>query len=178
MSLFSFFKRRKPPPIDLRIEPHSFPTVEFDQRLITKAVKDDIANTIAMIDDIPEPLKSGLYKAALQSAPQRDLASLDRFILSLRLNAMTKRRAADISRFISNRTSAFINKERCLSLGTEFAVWMYSGAPCDGDLDALHREANGSRFPLARGMLIDGQYTWPGREAGCKCVSKSVIPGF
>jgi hypothetical protein len=87
MSLFSFFKRRKPPPIDLRIEPHSFPTVEFDQRLITKAVKDDIANTIAMIDDIPEPLKSGLYKAALQSAPQRDLASLDRFILSLRLHA-------------------------------------------------------------------------------------------
>jgi hypothetical protein len=27
-------------------------------------------------------------------------------------------------------------------------------------------------------MFLNGEWTWPGRKDGCKCVSKSMIAGF
>lgn len=182
MSLFSFFKRRKPQPVDLRIEPQSLPTVKFDQRLVTKAVKGDLAKTIAMLNEIPSSLKDGLYKEALKSAPERDLGSLTQYILALGLNDMSKPRAAELARFIGRRTGASIDKENRRSLGITEAIWLHSGAPCgiapDFVIDTDHRAANGKKYSISVGMQINGECTWPGWDRGCKCISRPLVKGF
>ena len=172
-------------PID--IEPavagsHSIAPVKFDQRLITETVEHDLADTIGMIDEIPKPLKEGLYNAALVSAPKMDMSSLSKYILSLPLSSMTKRRSGELARFISSRTNAFIQKERFLQVGISEAIWLYSGVPCgtkpDFALGEAHSKVNGKRFSVKKGLLVNGQYTWPGRDPGCKCFAKPLIKGF
>jgi hypothetical protein len=44
--------------------------------------------------------------------------------------------------------------------------------------DAAHKSANGKFFLISEGMFLSGKWTWPGREEGCRCVSKSMIAGF
>lgn len=73
-------------------------------------------------------------------------------------------------------------------VGIKYAIWMYSGAPChtnrknssakDIRQDTAHRAANGKRYEVAEGMLLNGRLTLPGREEGRKCASRSIIPGL
>jgi hypothetical protein len=183
MSLFSFLKKRKQtsreePPVEIQ----SIPTVKLDRSLVTKAVEDDLKSTIASIDDIPRSMKAGLYKEALNSAPQRDLFSLTQYIVSLRLNNMSRARAAEISGFIANRTTASVTREHQLSLGITEAIWIHTGAPCgvgpEFAIDAEHRAANGQKYSVRTGMLVNGSYVWPGADVGCKCISRSTTEGF
>jgi hypothetical protein len=74
-------------------------------------------------------------------------------------------------------------RARQLELGITEAVWLYSGAPCEinpkkptGHQDEAHKNANGKRYKISDGMYLDGKWTWPGYEDGCRCVSRSVIP--
>ncbi len=69
-----------------------------------------------------------------------------------------------------------------LELRIAEAVWLYSGAPCElypknptGHQNAAHKDANGKRYKVIEGMYLDGKWTWPGYEEGCRCVSRSVI---
>lgn len=84
-----------------------------------------------------------------------------------------------------SRERALSNRNRQLELGITEAIWLYSGAPCDidprkprGNQNASHKAANGKRFMIAEGMFLDGKWTWPGHEDGCRCVSRSVIPAL
>lgn len=76
---------------------------------------------------------------------------------------------------------------KMIGAGLTEGKWLHSGAPChasypptEEDLkrDAAHRAVNGKRFPLSRGMIIDGQATYPHTERGCKCVTNPMVPGF
>ena len=81
-----------------------------------------------------------------------------------------------------------MNREQQASLGITKAVWLYSGAPCitssgtpsleDERRNTDHLAANGKSYVIVKGMLMSGRRVWPGQDPGCKCVSKSVIPGF
>jgi hypothetical protein len=81
-----------------------------------------------------------------------------------------------------------MNQDQQLSLGIKYATWVYGGAPCnlnpenpsakDIRRDAAHRAADGKRYEVARGMALNGRLTMPGWEDGCKCVSRSIIPGL
>jgi hypothetical protein len=81
-----------------------------------------------------------------------------------------------------------MDRDRQKSLGIKYAIWMYSGAPCqvnpkkpsakDIRQDAAHRAADGKPFEVAKGMLLNGRLTMPGREEGCKCSSRPIIPGL
>lgn len=37
-------------------------------------------------------------------------------------------------------------------------------------------DADGRKFEIAKGCLIDGKRILPGEEINCRCVSKSVLP--
>jgi hypothetical protein len=181
--MWPFSRRKKKVSHDLQsIELDSIPVVQFDRRRITQAVKNDLNETIALLEDIPISIRQGLFDEALQSAPKRDLSALTRYIQNLRLNSMTPTKAADISRFIANRMTSSIQQHQQSSLGITEAIWLYSGAPCgfkpDFAINASHRAVGGKKFKIETGMRIAGKYTWPGREPGCKCVSQSVIKGF
>jgi hypothetical protein len=79
-------------------------------------------------------------------------------------------------------------REQQASIGITHAIWLYSNAPCmkdphhptaeDIQQDAAHRAANGQRYEISNGLFVDGKWTWPWVEEGCRCATRSVIPAF
>ena len=89
---------------------------------------------------------------------------------------ITRRRAAFIARDQNGKATATITRVRQQSLGISEAIWLHSRA--GKEPRPSHVEFNGQKYDPLKGALLDGVWTWPGHEINCKCVSKSVIPGF
>jgi hypothetical protein len=167
----------------------ALPTVKFDSTLVSESVMDSIRAKVAEIPEIGDKHLESVYVAAIKSiSAGRNLALLCNAIVALDIEGMTRKRAGDISRMLNNTATAMIDTERQISLGIVEAVWRYSGAPCmtnprkptakDIQQDKAHRNADGERFEIAKGMLLNGTWTFPGREDGCRCSRTSVIPGL
>jgi uncharacterized protein with gpF-like domain len=165
------------------------PTVKFDPKRVTEAVKVDLKKNIRKIKEFDESHFDKIYEAALRSiSGGRDMATLFNAITELNLPGMTKQRASDISGSLNNKATALMDQNRQESLSIKYAIWMYSGAPCqtnpkkpsakDIRQDAAHKAANGKRYEVAKGMLLNGRYKWPGQDEGCRCASRSIIPGL
>ncbi len=163
------------------------PTVKFDASLVTKKVKADLRENIDQLEDIPKKDRRSIYDAALSMIEAGGNMPL-LYNPLLKLAGMSTSRAGEITRLLLFRAKAFTEQESRMRLGITHAVWMYANAPCimnpgaptDADLkqDAAHQAANGKKFEIAKGLKINGEWTLPGRGAGCKCVSRSVIPGL
>ena len=172
------------------LEPtYSIPTVKFDPKQVTEAVKADLAKNIKNIGEFDESNFEIIYAAALRSTSRGgDLATLFGAIMELNLPGMTKRWASQICLSLNNKATALMNQDRQVSLGIKHAIWVYSGAPCqmnpqkpspkDIRQDAAHRAAGGKRYETRKGMLLNGRLTLPGREEGCKCLSRPIIAVF
>jgi hypothetical protein len=163
------------------------PTVKFDPSTVTKSVKADLRRNIELLDDLGKEHVPQIYEAAVRSVSAgRDLNVL--FLALMKIEGMSKGRAAEIARSLNNKATAIINRERQASLGITHAKWMYANAPCmkdpkrpsaaDVKQDSAHRLANGSRYETRKGLFVDGKWTWPGVEEGCKCTSRSIVPGL
>lgn len=164
---------------------HGIPTVEFDASRLIEPVKADIRKNIMLLEEVDESHFDQLYDAALRSiSAGRDLSLIYNALVQMKIKGMTKRRAEEIARLLNNKATALMDRERQQSLGIKSALWLYSGAPCEINpkkptgQDAAHRAANGKPFDVGKGMFLNGKWTWPGVEPGCRCVSKSVVPGF
>jgi hypothetical protein len=106
----------------------------------------------------------------------------------MKIDGMTKGRAAELALSLNNKATALIDRERQASLGISHAKWMYSNAPCmkdpsrpvaaDARQDSAHRSANGKQYEIGMGLFVDGKWTWPGVEEGCKCSSRAILPGL
>jgi hypothetical protein len=162
------------------------PTVQFDPSRVTKAVEAEVRATLRESSGLSAADLERAYDAALASIRSgRDMAVLSAALAAL---GLPKSRASDLAILVNNRATAVIGREHQTSLGITDAIWLYSGAPCRVDgahaspegaaQDAAHKAANGQRYRVAEGLLIGGQRVWPGQAAGCRCISKSVIPGF
>lgn len=162
------------------------PEASFDPTIMVETVKAALKSNIRSLPEFDKPHADQLYDVASVAAPNGDLAAIFNSIQEMKLPGMTKARASEIARSLSRETKAFINRERQLALGITQAIWMYPHAPCmvnpknpsdaEKQQDAAHRAADGKQFELAKGMLLNGKMTWPGREAGCKCASRPVLP--
>ena len=176
----------KPSPAPTKNRP-MMPTVKFDDSLATKKVKADLRKNVEQLEDVPKKHTREIYDAALAMIEAGGDAPLLYNVL-LNLDGMTKGRAGEITRTLSSKAHALTEQESRARLGITHATWMYANAPCmvnpshptdaDRKQDAAHQAANGKRFEIGKGLLIDDQWTLPGRGAGCKCVSRSVIPGL
>ena len=89
---------------------------------------------------------------------------------------VTRRRAALIARDQNNKATASMTRARQQGLGITEAIWMHSHA--GKHPRPSHLKANGHRYDIKKGMYLDGKWVWPGTEINCRCVSKSIIPGF
>jgi len=90
--------------------------------------------------------------------------------------SVTRKRAAFIARDQNNKATASITRARQKGLGITEAVWMHSHA--GKHPRPSHVAANGKRYDIDKGMYLDGVWTWPGVEINCRCLSRSVVPGF
>jgi uncharacterized protein with gpF-like domain len=163
--------------------------VKFDPQRVTAEVEAEIRAVINGTPEIPESEQENVYKGALAGVRRGgDLHTISQALSAIPGVTIPKGRVGAICRLIDRRASALMDRDRQGSLGITEAKWMYSGAPCyenyrtatdeDRARDTAHRAANGQKFKVSDGMLIDGRYVRPGQDPGCKCVSKSVIPGF
>lgn len=164
---------------------HSPFAIEFDPSTVSKSVKANLRRNIELLDDIGKKHVRQIYKLALRSV----LAGGDErglYTALMKIEGMTKRRAAEIARSLNAKAREQINRERTFSLGITHAIWMYANAPCmkdprcptaaDVQRDAAHRAANGKKYEITEGLFVDGKWTRPGVEEGCKCSARSVLP--
>jgi hypothetical protein len=183
--LEAIFGSRKSP-----AEPaYGIPTVKFDASRVTEAVRADIKKNIKVIEEIDQNHFDKVYDATIRSeSAGGDLYSLSIALMQMNIDGMTKRRAGQIALFLHFKATAVMNREGQISLGIEYARWRYSGAPCEINpkkpteqeirQNEAHRDADGKLYEVSKGMFLDGKWTWPGYEDGCKCFSRSLIRGF
>jgi uncharacterized protein with gpF-like domain len=63
-------------------------------------------------------------------------------------------------------------------LGITEAIWVHSGA--GKHPRPTHVAMNGKKYDVNKGMWDPAVKRWifPGEEINCRCVSRSIIPGF
>lgn len=161
------------------------PTVKFDSDRVTDTVLVDLKENILMLPEVGANDFEAIYQAALRSISAGGALDII-FAALMGIDGMAKRRAADISRSLNFKAKAIMNVEQQTKLGIKYATWCYSGAPCrlhpklpgSEKQDAAHKAANSKPYLVSRGMFLNGEWTWPGRQDGCKCFSKPMIPGL
>jgi uncharacterized protein with gpF-like domain len=87
---------------------------------------------------------------------------------------ITQRRAVLIARDQSNKLNAVTTQARRQELGITEAIWQHSHG--GKEPRKSHVAADGRKFEIAKGCLIDGKLILPGEEINCRCVSKSALP--
>jgi hypothetical protein len=167
----------------------AMPTIKFDPSVVTMSVKADLRRNVELLAEVEKKHVKQIYELALRSiVGRRDFHSFCTKMMDMHIEGMTRSKAAEIGRALANKAGAVINRERQASLGITHAIWMYPNAPCmkdprrpsatDVQQDSAHRLANGKRYEISKGLLVNGKWTWPGVEEGCKCTSRSVLPGL
>lgn len=88
---------------------------------------------------------------------------------------VTKRRAAFISLDQNNKATSAMVAIKQQELGLE-CVWLHSAG--GKTKRPSHVAFSGKRYDPKTGALIEGERIWPGVKPGCRCVSKTVVPGL
>jgi len=155
----------------------SMPTVKFDAARVTDEVAEDLLRNILALEDVSSEHSDSVYDAAMRAiSVGGDLSALSQALVGI--VGMSHRRAAAVSTALWFKASALMDRDRRRGLGIESARWRYSGAPCAARDDASHRAADGKAFPIDKGLQLNGRWTLPGREDGCRCISSPIIKGL
>ena len=164
--------------------PSALPTVQSDHQALSPTLREWLASEITGLVTVPASAVQQIVQRAELSVQTGDLASLEHALRDID-GLESKATVAALTGLVRGAV-ARADRERQMDMGIKKAVWLYSGAPCmpnpkhpsEEDLrrDAAHRNANGATYSLAKGMLVDGRWAWPGCESGCKCVSRPVLP--
>lgn len=178
--MFGWGKNERGSKAQQSIEPqcqyHAIPTVRFDPSKVTEIIKADLRQNIKSLTGVMPNDFDMIYEAALRSiSAGRALDILCKALMTI--SGMSKSRAAEISLSLNNKATALITVEEQKRNGIQYAIWRYSGAPC-GSANEVHKAVNGRPYLVMMGMLLNDQWTWPGREHGCKCISKPMIVGI
>ena len=151
-------------------------TVAFDPTPTTTDVfKATVNENVSLIRSVASEHLADVEQLVMRSVSQgRNLGDLSKALQER--HGVTKRRAALISRDQNSKATAAITRARQQQLGITEAVWQHSTA--GKHPRPSHVAANGKRYEVAKGMYLDGAYTWPGVEINCRCVARSVIPSL
>jgi uncharacterized protein with gpF-like domain len=157
-------------------------TVEFKMtQKMNDVMRATVGENVVLIKSIASEHLSDVQGLVMRSvAAGRDLGTLTAELQ--KRYAITKRRAALISRDQNNKMTANLTRVRQHDLGIKTAIWLHSGGGKEPRHD--HLEANGKEYDIATGEFLDGfvldggARIFPGQLIGCRCVSRSVVPGI
>lgn len=149
-------------------------SVEFK---MTPAMRDafdaSLQENVGLIRSIPGKYLQQVEGTVMRSyATGRDLATMVKELKQLYPAA--SHRAELIARDQSNKANAVVNRARQMELGITEAIWMHSHAGKNPRPD--HVKANGTKYKIAEGCKISGEYIQPGEEINCRCTSRPVLP--
>ncbi|GBR56467.1 hypothetical protein [Gluconobacter sphaericus] len=158
--------------------------VKFDPKLITPFIEKDIREFVLSFDEIPQGKQKIVIDAALESLKGGGGNSFVVFT-ALQAAGMEKKRSLVITDLIIKRSRWRVNTQRQTITGIFEAEWVWAGAPCitsnppspeEAEMSEQHKAANGRKFDIREGLLIDGKKQFPGLAYNCKCVSRIVLP--
>lgn len=134
-----------------------------------------VNENVGLIKSIAEQHLGQIEGMVMRSvASGRDLEYLTKELK--KRHAITNRRAELIARDQNNKATAVITRQRQKDLGLTQAIWRHSTA--GKHPRPSHVQANGEVYDIDKGMYLDGVWTFPGTEVGCRCISVPVIPGY
>lgn len=142
-------------------------------RAMQDVAKAAVVENVALIKSIPQQYFMEVEGIVMRGYSRgRDLQEITTELRSR--YGITKRRAVLIARDQSNKLNAVTTQARRQELGITEAIWQHSHG--GKEPRKSHVAADGRKFEIAKGCLIDGKYILPGEEINCRCVSKSVLP--
>lgn len=153
-------------------------TVEFK---MTRAQKDVLNATVNqnvnLIKSIPQQYLNNVEGMVMRSVQTgRDLGTLAKELQ--KQYGVTKRRAALISRDQNNKATSALTRARQVELGIKQALWIHSYA--GKKPRPTHLRNDGKPFDVVKGWFDPSvkKFIHPGELVNCRCVSRSIIPGF
>lgn len=144
---------------------------------IREAIAGTIAENVALIKSIPQQylgqVESQVWRTIAEGS---DLAKLtddlqDRY-------GITYRRAKNIAIDQNAKAHAAIENARRQQLGIKQAQWVHSGAGKEPRPSHVKAGADKLIFDLDKGAYLDGEWVLPGQAINCRCVSRSIVPGW
>lgn len=153
-------------------------TVEFKlTRQQQNVLKASVAANVSLIKSIPQRYM-GKVEQSVMKAVQAG-GKLGALTKELRDSfGVEKRRAALIARDQNNKATAALQRQRQIEIGATEAIWMHSYG--GRQPRKTHIAMDGKRFDVVKGWLdpAEGKRIWPGTLIRCRCVSRTVIPGY
>lgn len=138
-----------------------------------------INESVSLIKSIPAQYLTQVEGAVMRSVQTgRDLKSLTD---DLEKNfGVTRRRAAFIARDQNNKATASLNRARQVELGITEAVWMHSGGGKTQRPSHVKAGRERTKFDVRKGLYDHHvkKFILPGELPNCRCVSRSIVPGF
>lgn len=158
-------------------------SVEFKMtRVQADGIRANIHENVSLIRSIPQKYFNEIEGLVMRSVQ----AGGDMYTLSQALQTeygKTKKRAKLIARDQNNKATAFLTRTRQTEMGIAEAIWLHSHG--GKTPRKTHLAKNGKRYDVKKGWYDPdadgkgkGRYIHPGELINCRCVSRSVIPGF
>jgi SPP1 gp7 family putative phage head morphogenesis protein len=149
-------------------------SVEFTMTApVRDAFNASLQENVGLISSLPMQHYAKIEGIVMRSySTGRDLETMVKELKEV--YPFTQKRAELIARDQSNKANAVVQRTRQMELGITEAIWMHSHA--GKNPRPTHVAANGKKYKIAEGCLIDGKYILPGEEINCRCTSRSVLP--
>ena len=158
----------------------------FDKTLgirVKFTMNDDMRNAylsvqneqVGLIRSIPQEHMTEVQGLVMRSVARgRDLHYLTTELVQR--YKITQRRASFIARDQNNKATSTLQAARQQQLGITEGIWRHSRG--GKQPRQSHIEADGEKFDISKGMLIDGKWIMPGELPNCRCGWQPVIPGL
>lgn len=153
---------------------NSIPLVKLDtrSRALRTIIKATVHENVQLIKSIPVEYLKDVETDVFQSITTgRDLSTLSKDLQAK--YGVARRRAELISRDQNDKATQSIALARQRDAGITEAIWRHSGA--GKHPRKAHVAADGKRFDITKGLLIDGRYIFPGQDINCRCTSQAII---
>jgi uncharacterized protein with gpF-like domain len=141
--------------------------------IIDENAKFLIAENVNLIKSIPEKYLNSVQSIITEAV----VNDKDETWIARRLTkeyGITRRRAKMIARDQITKINAAFVLARQKELGIEEAIWRHTNRAKVPR--PKHVAASGEKYDVNKGMLIEGEYIYPGQKINCMCVSEWILP--
>ena len=152
-------------------------SVRFKMTKVQKEiVQASVIENVALIKSIPQKYHTAIVPMVMDSVKHG--RKLDDLTKQLQKNyKVTRNRAILIAKDQNNKATSALTAARQNELGLQ-ALWLHSGG--GRHPRPTHVANSGKPYDPVKGWYDPAikKRIWPGTEINCRCVSKTVVPGF